>query len=274
VGAPSSIRVVTWNVAGRVARLDEQTEAVAGLAPDVVALQEVTASTAGRWAQALAAAGLPHADAGEVGRSGPRRLAVMVAARGPLRPLPPPAGLAAPWPEKARSVTVETGAGELDLHAIHVPNARNGWVKVDHLRELARVMAMPAARPRVACGDLNTPRREPPGEPIVTFARDRYGRLRPERGEPLDEAERRVLDGTTGMWDAFRAVHGPEPRELSWAYPNWPRSGYRLDHLLVSGELQVLACDYVHGLRVERLSDHSALVADLELQTWAGPPVA
>jgi endonuclease/exonuclease/phosphatase family metal-dependent hydrolase len=213
----------------------------------------------------LTEAGLPHADCGEVGLPGPRRLAVMVAARWPVRPLPPPAGMEPPWPEKARSVTVETPEGELDVHAIHVPNARNGWVKVDHLRELARVIAAPGERPRIACGDLNTPRREPPGAPIVTFARDRYGRLRPERGEPWDTAEAAVLDGSTGMRDAWRAVHGPDARELSWAYPTWPRSGYRLDHLLASGDVEVLACDYVHELRLERMSDHSALVANLEL---------
>jgi exodeoxyribonuclease III len=263
------VRILSWNVAGRVTRLDEQAAVVAELAPDVVALQEVTATSRERWLAALARAGLAHAESGEVGLAGPRRLAVMVASRWPLRPLEPPAGMLPPWPEKARSVTIEAPDGELDVHAIHVPNARNGWIKVDHLRELARVMADGAGRPRIACGDLNTPRREPPGEPIVTFARDRYGRLRAERGAPWDEAESAVLDGSTGMRDAWRDVHGPEARELSWAYPTWPGSGYRIDHLLVSDEVEVQTCAYAHVLRTEGLSDHSALVADLELMTRA-----
>jgi endonuclease/exonuclease/phosphatase family metal-dependent hydrolase len=40
--------------------------------------------------------------------------------------------------------------------------------------------------------------------------------------------------------------------------------GFRLDHLLARG-LQVAACEYVHDWRERRLSDHSALWADLRL---------
>ena len=48
----------------------------------------------------------------------------------------------------------------------------------------------PGRGPRVICGDLNTPRREHADGSVWTFARDRYGRLRPERGERWDAAER------------------------------------------------------------------------------------
>jgi hypothetical protein len=40
--------------------------------------------------------------------------------------------------------------------------------------------------------------------------------------------------------------------------------GYRLDHLLVSAELEARRVEYLHSWRTERLSDHSALVADIE----------
>jgi endonuclease/exonuclease/phosphatase family metal-dependent hydrolase len=52
-------------------------------------------------------------------------------------------------------------------------------------------------------------------------------------------------------------------KEVSWT---WPRGGgYRLDHLIVSGELQVVECEYVHDWRTQlKLSDHSPLRAELK----------
>ena len=66
-----------------------------------------------------------------------------------------------------------------------------------------------------------------------------------------------------GFRDAFRALHGPERRELSWEWPTWG-GGYRLDHLIVSAEVTPCEVGYVHDWRHERLSDHSALVAQLD----------
>ena len=54
------MRLLTWNVAGRVTRQPEQLAAVAGVAPDVVALQEVTKRTLPAWREGLAALGLSH----------------------------------------------------------------------------------------------------------------------------------------------------------------------------------------------------------------------
>src|SRR3954468_9600504 len=96
------MRLGSWNVAGRVRRLDEQAAAVAAEAPDVVALQEVSRTTLPRWRPAIGAMGLGHVCAAAdlhpapVGRRG---LAVLLASRWPLAVLPGPAAL--PWPERA-----------------------------------------------------------------------------------------------------------------------------------------------------------------------------
>ena len=50
--------LVSWNVAGRRGRLEEQAARVLGLGPDLVCLQEVTPVTVGRWSAALADGGL------------------------------------------------------------------------------------------------------------------------------------------------------------------------------------------------------------------------
>jgi len=52
-----TLRVLTWNVAGRVRRQAEQAAAVAAVAADVIALQEVTARTLPLWRAALSEAG-------------------------------------------------------------------------------------------------------------------------------------------------------------------------------------------------------------------------
>ncbi len=50
---------------------------------------------------------------------------------------------------------------------------------------------------------------------------------------------------------------------MSWAWPHG--GGWRLDHVLVSPGVEPRACEYVHGWRLGGLSDHSALVAELEV---------
>src|SRR3954451_13324662 len=100
------MRVVSWNVAGRVGAQPEQAAALAGAGADIVALQEVTARTAPLWSTSLAAAGLPACVAA-IARLPPkptrRRLAVLTAARSTLSRL---AGPQVPWPERVLACTV------------------------------------------------------------------------------------------------------------------------------------------------------------------------
>ena len=254
--------LVSWNVAGRRTRLDEQADRVLELAPDLVCLQEVTPVTADLWLRRLAEAGLSGAIAPlPTAREGSRPLAVLTASRDPVE-LSPVADV--PWPERVLAVR----AGPLEVVNVHSPiSPKPGLAKVltheavfEHLRE--------GAGPRVVLGDLNTPRREHPDGSVWTFARDRYGRLRPERGERWDTAESALIRGleSHGFRDAFRELHGFASKEPSWEWPRWG-GGYRLDHLIASPEVEVTACSYRHDWRREdKLSDHSALVAELDVR--------
>ncbi len=95
---PRGVRLVTWNVAGRVRRQAEQAEVVAACDADVVALQEVTKRTLPEWEAALRAAGYAAIECALGGpASGRRELGVLTAARGPLERLPSPD---VPWPER------------------------------------------------------------------------------------------------------------------------------------------------------------------------------
>jgi endonuclease/exonuclease/phosphatase family metal-dependent hydrolase len=179
--------------------LAEQAAALAERSPDVVALQEVTPTSLPGWREALAAADLPHVvsslDGAPAVREppGPRRTGVLLASRAPLEALD--AGIEVPWPETVLSALTDG----VELHVCHVPNARNGWIKIETLEGIHAALSALSEGPRLPCGDFNTPRGERPDGTVITFARDRY----PTR------------------------------------------------------------CEYLHDLRTERLSDHSALEADL-----------
>jgi len=259
------VLLVCWNLAGRMRLVGEQAERVLGERPDLVCLQEVTPATAHPWLDLLDAAGyrcalapLPRA------REGSRPLAVLTAAAGvdDLEPMPV-AGV--PWEERVLSVRVR---GDLEVVNVHSPvSPKPNLAKVRTHEAVFRHMAT-GSGPRLVCGDLNTPRREHPDGSVRTFARHRNGRLRPDRGERWDAAETALIRGLAprGFRDAFRELNGFGSKEPTW---EWPRSGggYRLDHLIVSPEIEVTACRYQHGWRRDdRLSDHSALVAEVAVR--------
>ena len=258
------MRLVSWNVAGRKTRLHEQADRVLALEPEVVCLQEVTPVTAGGWVERLTDAGLVASVAPlPLARDGSRPLAVLTAARGGVEPVPVEE---VPWPERVLAVS----AGGIEIVNVHSPvSPKPELAKVRTHEAVFRHLATRSG-PRVVLGDLNTPRREHPDGSVWTFARTRTGRLREDRGERWDAAETALIRGLEkrGFRDAFRALNGFDSKEPTWEWPSHG-GGYRLDHLIASAEVEVNACSYRHDWRREdKLSDHSALVAEIEV----GPP--
>jgi exonuclease III len=251
--------LLTWNVYGRVRRRPEQVAAVLAAEADLIALQEVTPTTVAGWTKDLQGAGYqvltPAAGPGPRGR---RRLGLIIASRPPLSAAPP---VDVPWPER---VLAARTAG-LRVYNMHSPVSESpGLVKVRTHEALHGHLAR-GRGPRVLCGDLNTPRRETREGEVVTFARTSSGKLRAERGERHDRAELALIRGleTNGWRDAFRSLHGYGPRDRSWTWPSG--GGYRLDHVLVSREIEVMRCEYLHAWRETGLSDHSAMLAELTI---------
>jgi exonuclease III len=256
--------VLTWNVAGRVAAVPRQAEALADQPADVVALQEIRMSSLGLWRDALRELGFAHVvtslDTHDPAVRLPpdRRLGVLIAGREPVEPLGTPDGV--PWPE--RVLCARTAAGE--LVNVHSPlSNKPGAVKVLTLEAVFAHLAPPSDEPRIVAGDFNTPAYESREGEVRTFARTRTGRLRPDYGERHDRAELALVTGLLdhGYVDAFRVLHGYSRRDRSWLYPNG-KMGYRLDHIVVRG-LTVRACEYRHDWRDARLSDHAAMWAEL-----------
>ncbi len=264
------MRLITWNVARRSSRIVEQATALAGRAPDVVALQEVTRRTLPLWRSAFELLGLTHVrcslDAATPAAGSARRTTgVMLASRAPLSDAR--RAFVMPWPETALGAGTDTARGPVEIYCVHVPNAANGLVKIQTLQAVRRGLEAAEPAARVLCGDLNTPRRELPDGEVISFARDSRGRLRPERGPEWDAAELSIVPGLEelGYRDVYRALHGYATPQPSWT---WKRiaghnGGWRIDHIFASAQLRPIASVYHHAWRDSELSDHSALEADL-----------
>jgi exonuclease III len=250
--------LVSWNIAGRVKRLPEQAERVLALDADVVCLQELTPNTLSVWQALLAEAGyhgIAHADLPAAGRSRP--LVVLTASRNTLHAVLVDG---VPWPERVLAVHLSDGTEIVNVHSPISPKPDLAKVRT-HEAVHRHLADQPAGHARILCGDLNTPRAEHADGSVWTFARDRYGHLRPDRGERWDQAELALIRGLEpyGYRDAFRLLHPDAFDEISWGWARWD-GGYRLDHLICSG-LAVETCHYEHSWREDGFSDHSALVA-------------
>jgi exodeoxyribonuclease-3 len=255
------VRFITWNVAGRVGAQPEQAAAVASVGADVVCLQEVTVRTAPLWRASLAACGFTRCvDAldGLPPKPTKRRLAVMTAA-GSLERLPAPR---VPWTERVLCCALSDGVEVINVHSPIAPSPELAKIRT---HEAVAEYLSSGSGPRVLCGDLNTPRRELADGTLLTFAHDSKGRLRPERGERWDRAERALIRDL-GWVDAFRAINGYGTRDASWTFTG-DKGGWRLDHVLVD-QLTVVNAEYRHEWRRAGLSDHSPLLVELQ------PPAA
>lgn len=251
------MRVLTWNLAAR-RDCAAQVAALAALAPDVVALQEVTVATWLRLRPLLADAGFVNAFAGSelVAEAAPLRVGRFAAAasRWPLTPGRQPA---VPAPETVASVVVDSPSGSFELLSVYMPNAtKEPPLKIETQEGLALRLAPPHARPYIVCGDFNSPLAETTDGETIPWARTPRGRA----------AELAMHTGMAdvGLLDVYRTLNGFEASDASWF---WTRldgrtGGYRLDHIFASPSLNPTACKYVHQFRESRLSDHSAVVAD------------
>jgi len=157
---------------------------------------------------------------------------------------------------RVTSVKLNLPGGEIEIIGVYVPSRDSSPEKIDKkksfLESLTHALER-APRPsrRIFCGDFNI--LEPNHVPHYSFFRgweyDFYRSLTKYQ-----------------LKDAFRHLH-PSIQEYSWV--GRTGDGYRYDHCFVSENLlsSVEKCYYFHESREMKLSDHSALIAELDLQS-------
>src|SRR5258705_8306823 len=117
------MRVISWNVQGRVKALPDQQKALAECQPDLVALQEVRESTIAPWRAGFQAMGLPFVtESGSLALDQGRKYGVLISSRWPIEPLP---WMHMPYHERVLSAHIACPSATLGLHKSHVPTREN-----------------------------------------------------------------------------------------------------------------------------------------------------
>jgi exodeoxyribonuclease-3 len=238
------VRIVAWNVrqGGGGVRAVPIARALAALEPDVAALTEYRPGASAPLLAALHEAGLEHVVATDPRRSGN---GVAVLAREPFHVHGSPTWLTEV--QRERWLELDPAGAGFTLLAAYVPPIRSGFDKPAFWQALLTAAEQSIHEEFAIVGDLNT------GLHRVD-----------ERGATFgcEDAFRALLQ--QGWVDAFRVLHG-DVREYSHGVRGEGR--HRVDHAFLSPSLapRLRACWYEHGPRiVDRLSDHSALVLDLD----------
>jgi exonuclease III len=274
----SSVSLLTWNTAGRSGRIREQMDFILSIAPNLVALQEVRVNSIDIWAELLMAAGYENvssiqARGGGTVFKGPRRYCQLTASSQHSL-TPNDRNIDVPWPERVQSVLAENHGLNIEILNVHIPpGSSNGWIKIETFEGLSEALKEESNHPTILCGDFNSPNIEYPDGRVQVFREriDGAGNIVPmkHRGQPpgrWSAAERAVICdlGRYGYVDAFRSIHGYGKSAHSWYLPQKPSVGRRFDHIFCRG-LKPKTCDYIHTCRTDGLSDHSALLAQFEL---------
>jgi exonuclease III len=164
------MRLISWNVAGRVKRCEQQVGLITSRAPDIIALQEVTTKSYSQFEYLLKEHGFNHIiESVQLGSELGRRYGELIASRLPLNKLPA-SDLKIPWSERVLSAIIEVSNGHIEFHTVHIPpGSSNGWIKIDIFEGIYNRLAMTSDVPRILCGDFNSPQFEKPGGTIVTW---------------------------------------------------------------------------------------------------------
>lgn len=157
---------------------------------------------------------------------------------------------------RVTSVTVQWRDEKLEVIGAYVPSRDTGYEKTQKKKLFLQILAEAFAsntpsEKRIFCGDLNI--LEPNHIPHYPFFEDwEYNFYRVLAKYQLN--------------DAFRHL-SPNDQEYSWV--GRTEDGYRYDHCFVSTDLlsSVRACYYLHQPRIDKLSDHSAMIMELALST-------
>jgi len=178
--------------------------------------------------------------------------------------------LAIPWPERFISVLIHNPINDFEFHVAHIPcGSSHGWLKIDTFDGIYNYLARNNKYPCILCGDFNSPQAETIDGKVITWGQkilkdsqvkiiNKFG-----RGDGWDRGERKVIEGLAeyDLHDMFRLLNGYDTNDFSWILTRKGRviAKRRFDHIFASTKLKPKQCYYLHSLRENELSDHSAI---------------
>lgn len=272
----SLFRIISWNTAKRLKRIEGQISFLEDSKADIIALQEIIPSTEKVFKRELAN-NYPYqissfdlaVDKSILNKK--RMFGELFLSKFPLVPQNPK-NVNVPWHERILTVKAKIDRNLLTLHTTHIPpGSSNGWIKVemidgivDHLIENKNEF------PVVLCGDFNTPKFESKEFGLVTFAQNLKKNGQPSNkksfrgglGVDWDKSERSLFEKLRNhkILETFRQLNPTLFEAYSWSFS---RKGkvfrHRFDHIFASDDLIAQQCEYLYP--EESLSDHLPISA-------------
>lgn len=248
----TSLSLLTLNIANPSAeRAERQLGWLAERPEDVFVLTETKASQGcALLADAFKAAGYAVFDS----RPAPGEYGVMIISK--VQALPDDFTDRVDYlPTRAGSCLLPVGSGSIRLIGVYVPSRDASPEKIERkqrwLDAFNRALDTCHDQPMLLLGDLNV--LEPDHQPAYRFF------------APFEYDFYRGLSSRHGLIDAFRRCHGDHV-EHSWV--GRTGDGYRYDHAFSSASLRdgVARCGYEHQVRLDKLSDHSAMTLRLSIE--------
>jgi len=170
------MKIISWNVAGRVRKQQLQMDALLSRKPNVIGLQEVTSRTLPLWVEGLQKEGYIHiiSSFGLYGDNskltGPRKYGILIASRWPLNPLGQ-SSLTIPWHERLVSVLIHSPKVDFEFHVVHIPcGSSHSWLKIETFEGIYKFLSRKYNKyPRILCGDFNSPQAETRSGEVITW---------------------------------------------------------------------------------------------------------
>lgn len=272
------MKILSWKVCGQLAALAQrQIDAVLERAPDVLALQEISAGNYSAWCERLMGAGYSIVSAVDLmGVPYPemappirRRYFNLTATRRPIAQLKglefeDPEQAAVAFPEKYLAATVLADGAPVEIHNADVPPSETlGLIKVHALQAIRRRVDGSPDRPLALCGDFMTPRAEDDNG-LTTWAGTHA-----KYNDEWDAAERSILEHPV-LRDVYREQHEAGTRFPVSKYTRG--TAHRYDHIYASPELATVSCGYLGEWLTAKLSDHAPVEAELSLPPRSRTP--
>ena len=257
------LKLISWNIAGRLSKLNQQIDYLNSGEFDIICLQEVISKTHSLITENLREYNTISAlELGRLPKIGKHKYNLLILSKAELHNNRPSHYIK--WSEKYLSGILKYDNQELEVTTMHVPpGSSNGIEKIISIEQFYKNIIHSKNMFKIVCGDWNTPRKEFKNKEVQTWMKT--GR----ESKRWDDGERLLLQKLKhfGIYDSYRVLNGYSKEEFSW-YTNRKglSKGRRYDHIHSSETLDVKKCYYDHTVRENKLSDHSAIISEFNFR--------